>query len=142
MHAILIASQVTTLLRYSSLVACPAKLSDQCTCRRNIAFNNFPYGDVLGSEGRKALNACVKVKIYGTNRASAAARYQMYLTNPDWRDVSIEIDLIPRTYSLLPTTENWKTWYSFTSAYLIILTLMYIVSQTLFLTAVLDQVTP
>ena len=40
-------------------------MSDYCTCRPNIAFNNFPFGDVLGSEGRKALNACVKVKIYG-----------------------------------------------------------------------------
>ena len=43
----------------------PAKMSDHCTCQRKIAFNNFPFGDVLGSEGRKALNACVKVKIYG-----------------------------------------------------------------------------
>ena len=40
-------------------------MSDHCTCQRKIAFNNFPFGDVLGSEGRKALNACVKVKIYG-----------------------------------------------------------------------------
>ena len=49
------------LLSFTSL----AKVSDYCTCRPNIASNNFPFGDVLGSEGRKALNACVKVKIYG-----------------------------------------------------------------------------
>ena len=49
-RAILIASQVTTLLRYSSLVA----------------RSGFPEG---------------------TSRASAAARYQMDLTNQDWRDV-------------------------------------------------------
>ena len=46
----IIAGQVTTLLRYSSLVA----------------GSGFPEG---------------------TSRASAAARYQMDLTNPDWRDV-------------------------------------------------------
>ena len=46
----LIVSQVTTLLRYSSLVA----------------RSGFPEG---------------------TSRAGAAARYQMDLTNPDWRDV-------------------------------------------------------
>ena len=49
-RAILIASQVITLLRYSSLVA----------------RSGFPEG---------------------TCRASAAARYQMDLTNQDWRDV-------------------------------------------------------
>lgn len=49
-RAILIASQVITLLRYSSLVA----------------RSGFPEG---------------------TSRASAAARYQMDLTNQDWRDV-------------------------------------------------------
>ena len=35
-----------------------------------------------------------------------------------------QTDLLP-SYSLLPTTETWKTWYSFISAYLIIFTLMY-----------------
>ena len=67
-RAILIASQVITLLRYSSLVA----------------RSGFPEG---------------------TCRASAATRYQMDLTNQDWRDV-------------LQRQTDRQTYYPLTPSYL------------------------
>ena len=83
-RAILIASQVITLLRYSSLVA----------------RSGFPEVQ------RRATKWILQTRI---GEMSCRDR---------------QTDLLP-SYSLLPTTENWKTWYSFISAYLIIFTLMY-----------------
>ena len=82
----------------------PAKMSDHCTCQRKIAFNNFPFGDVLGSEGRKALNACVKVKIYGKpevrryNKCTASNRfYDCYVRQEGLRSPHVWIDFDENT---------------------------------------------
>ena len=77
----------------------PARMSDHCTCQRKIAFNNFSFGDVLGSEGRKALNACVKVKIYGKpevrryDKSTASNRfYDCYVRQEGLRSPHVWID--------------------------------------------------
>ena len=82
----------------------PAKMSDHCTCQRKIAFSNFPFGDVLGSEGRKALNACVKVKIYGKpevrryGKCTASNRfYDCYVRQEGLRSPHVWIDFDENT---------------------------------------------
>ena len=88
----------------------PARMSDHCTCQRKIAFNNFSFGDVLGSEGRKALNACVKVKIYGKpevrryDKSTASNRfYDCYVRQEGLRSphVWIHFDENTKAYTIV-----------------------------------------
>ena len=88
-------------------------MSDYCTCRPNIAFNNFPFGDVLGSEGRKALNACVKVKIYGKPEVrrydvfSARERFcRCYVRQKGLNSLHVDNEF----EIMLNTDENTKTY--------------------------------
>ena len=88
-------------------------MSDYCTCRPNIAFNNFPFGDVLGSEGRKALNACVKVKIYGKPEVR---RYDVFSARERFRrcyfwQEGLESQRVKNEFKIpLHTDENAKTY--------------------------------
>ena len=88
-------------------------MSDYCTCRSNIAFNNFPFGDVLGSEGRKALNACVKVKIYGKPEVR---RYDVFSARERFRrcyfwQEGLESRHVNNEFKIpLHTDENAKTY--------------------------------
>ena len=101
-------------------------LKRTCPLLTDVSTRRAPYLSLVKSQ------LCCATQVWSPAQVSLKAQVERvqrratkWILQTRIGEMSCITDLLPWTYSLLPTTENWKTWYSFISAYLIIFTLMY-----------------